>query len=132
MTNKSMNTKNYESHYSESSFWNKVKQIAKKVGINLVYPALLLFYEMKSPNVPLKAKATIVGALGYLICPVDLICDGIPIVGYTDDYAALIAALRTTMRYVTPDVRCRAMDKLHDLFGDFDENAIYGELMENL
>ena len=71
-----MNTKNYENHYNESSFWNKVKLISKKVGINLVYPALLLFYELKSPNVPLKAKATIVGVLGYLICPVDLICDG--------------------------------------------------------
>ena len=49
MTNNNMNTKNYENHYNESSFWNKVKLISKKVGINLVYPALLLFYELKSP-----------------------------------------------------------------------------------
>ena len=34
----------YERYYSDSNFWDKVKNVAKKVGKELIYNALLLYY----------------------------------------------------------------------------------------
>ena len=113
-TNETPNTSGYKSHYNESAFW----RVVKKVGAKVAYPALLLIYELKSPDVPLKAKAEIIGALGYLICPVDLIPDNIPVLGYTDDFAALRAAVRLTLAYITPEIEAAAQAKLREWFGE--------------
>lgn len=48
---------------------------------------------LKDENTPGKHKMIIIGALGYFILPVDLIPDFIPVAGFTDDAAALIACL---------------------------------------
>ena len=95
------NTDAYKEHYNESAFWEKAKKLGKKV----LKPALLLYYVMMSPDTPLKIKATIAGALGYLILPIDLIPDFIPVAGYTDDLAALIALVKTCDAYITPEIR---------------------------
>ena len=107
-------TSTYASNYNESAFW----KVVKKVGAKVAYPALVLFYEMQDPNVPFKAKAEIVAALGYLIAPVDLIPDTIPGLGYTDDLAALVATVKLTSQYITPQVRRKAQEKVRDWFGD--------------
>jgi uncharacterized membrane protein YkvA (DUF1232 family) len=106
-------TSSYKKHYSDSKFWSKVKSLGK----NVLKPALLLFYIMKSPDVPLKIKATIAGALGYLILPLDLIPDFIPVAGYTDDIAALWAVIETCKAYITPEIEAQADDKLDELLG---------------
>lgn len=46
----------YRKNYSDASFWDKLKRVAKVSGMKVVYPALLLHYLMKSDQVPLKAK----------------------------------------------------------------------------
>ena len=118
------NTATYSNHYNDSAFWRVVKKVSAKVA----YPALLLFYTLKSSNVPLKVKAEIIGALGYLILPFDLIPDYIPVVGYTDDFAALQAAVRLTLAYITPEIESAANAKLRDWFGTdykFLDNAIF-------
>ena len=51
----------------------------------MVYTALILYYTLESDKVSLKDKALIVGALGYLISPLDVIPDAIPIAGLGDD-----------------------------------------------
>ena len=106
-------TSSYKKHYSDSKFWDKVKSLGK----NVLKPALLLYYVMKSPDVPLKIKATIAGALGYLIVPTDLIPDFIPVAGYTDDIAALWAVIKTCQAYITPEIEAQADDKLDELLG---------------
>ncbi|CEQ16301.1 MULTISPECIES: YkvA family protein [Peptostreptococcaceae] len=65
----------YNSYYSEKSLFNKIKSVFSEAGLSIVYGAWLLFYALKDSNVPIKAKATIVGALGYFISPIDLIAD---------------------------------------------------------
>ena len=106
-------TTSYANHYDESAFW----RVVKKVGAKVAYPALLLFYTLKSPNVPFKVKAEIIGALGYLILPFDLIPDWLPVVGYTDDLAALLAVVRLARPYITKDVKAAAKAKIVDWFG---------------
>ena len=62
--------------------------------------------------------------LGYFILPIDLIPDGIPVVGFTDDLAALVYALRTIWVNVTPDVEQQAAAKLKTWFKDVDAEQI--------
>ena len=114
------NIESYQSNYSESGLWKKVKSVAKKAGVKTIYMVLLLHYVLKSPDVPLEDKAKIYGALGYFILPIDLIPDFIPIVGYSDDVAALAFALHAVWKNVTPEIQERAQRKLREWFGYFD------------
>ncbi len=98
----------YSSKFSESGFWS----VIAKVSPTIARTALELYYVLMGPTTPLSAKATIMGALGYLIFPIDLIPDFIPIVGWTDDAAALVAAYKTVKEYVTPAIKAKVDKKL--------------------
>ena len=101
----------YEKNYSENKFWDKLGTVAKKAGIKVVYAALLLYYVLKNPMTPRKDRNKILGALGYLILPLDLIPDWIPVAGYTDDLAALTWAIYTVAKCITPEVKEQAAAK---------------------
>lgn len=118
------NIESYQSEYSESGLWNKVKSVAKKAGIKTIYMVLLLHYVLKSPNVSIEDKAKIYGALGYFILPIDLIPDFIPIVGYSDDVAALAYALHAVWKNVTPEIKQQAQQKLRSWFGNYNPNEL--------
>ena len=118
------NIESYQSNYSESGLWKKVKSVAKKAGIKTIYMVLLLHYVLKSPDVPLEDKARIYGALGYFILPIDLIPDFIPAVGYSDDVAALAFALHAVWKNVTPEIKEQAQRKLREWFGSFDPDEL--------
>ncbi len=49
--NKPDNIEKYQGIYSENGFWNKVKNVAKKAGVKVIYVALILYYELTDPNV---------------------------------------------------------------------------------
>ncbi len=121
-TKKPSNIEQYQGNYSESGFWNKVKKVAQKAGAKVIYVALILYYEMMDPNVSPEEKAIIIGALGYFILPVDLIPDPIPVVGFTDDLAALVAAYAYIKGHLTPEVKHKAQNKMKEWFDiqDFD------------
>lgn len=78
---------------------------------------LTLFFCLQDSDTPRWARGVIVGALGYLILPMDLIPDLIPGMGYTDDWAALVAALGVVSAYVKDEHKTRARDQLARLFG---------------
>ncbi|MBE7682235.1 YkvA family protein [Paenibacillus sp. P13VS] len=103
--------------YSEDSFWEKIKKFGKKAGSKVVYTALLLFYCLTDKDVPIWAKAVITGALTYFISPVDAIPDVVPVVGFTDDLGALVAALGTVAIYIDADIKEKAKTKLVEWFG---------------
>ncbi len=105
----------YEQHYDENSFWKKLKHVASKVGSKVLYPALQLYFLLQSKEVPVKAKTLIIGALGYLILPTDLVPDFIPALGFTDDLTALMVALRTVSKHLTPDINRHAKEQTDKL-----------------
>ena len=124
----------YSPSYSDKSFWNKIKRVANKAGINVIYAALLLYYVLKSPSTSLREKTKIIGVLGYFILPLDMIPDFIPLVGYTDDLAALMWALDTVIKNITPEVEDMAKNQLRRLFKDFDEadiQSLFGNKFSN-
>lgn len=105
----------YQKHYSESGFWNKLGQVAAKLGRRTLYYTLVLYYVLISPDVSLGNKAIIMGALGYLILPLDLIPDAVPVLGLTDDAGAIKLAYDTVQASVTPQIRQQAEQRLASL-----------------
>ena len=66
----------------------------------------------------MKVKVGIYGALGYLISPIDVISDFIPLVGYTDDASVIAAAIVLAQLYITEEVRRQAKEKIRTILGD--------------
>ncbi|MFJ8246010.1 YkvA family protein [Peribacillus asahii] len=106
-----------EKHYSDDKFWDKLKKFGKKAGSSVVYAVLLLYYTLQKPEVPKKAKAVIIGALGYFILPVDLLPDMMLGIGFTDDLGALGVALFQVAMYIDDEIKDKAKIKLADWFG---------------
>lgn len=114
----------YQKHYSDNSFWSKLKRIAKSAGIKVIYPALLLQYLMKSDEVSLTSKLIISAGLGYFILPIDLIPDFIPLIGYADDLGVMLLILRKMGNNVTPEIKRNAREHLQKWFGDTDASQL--------
>ena len=110
----------YQKYFSDDQFWGKVKKLVRKAGIKIVYIALLLYYVMRNPATPKADRTKILGALGYLPLPTDLIPDFLPVAGYTDDLAALTWALYSVAKNITPEVKIQARQKLGEWFEDYD------------
>ena len=108
----------YEDKYSEAGLWEKIRKNIAKIGVKVIYQALLLFYVAQSPNCPTKIKAGIIGALGYLISPLDLIPDFMPGIGFADDAAAIAAAVALAQVYINDEIRAQARAKIVDLLGE--------------
>lgn len=120
----------YKDKFSQQAFTDKIARIAKRSGAKLVYAALILYYTLQSDKVSLKDKATIIGALGYLISPIDVIPDAIPIAGLTDDLAVLIYVINKIWNSVGEDIKTKAREKLKTWF-DEDELKAADDLFNN-
>ena len=120
---------NYANKFSKIDFVEKISRIAKRAGAKLVYAALILFYTLQSDKISAKDKAIIIGALGYMISPLDVVPDAIPIVGLTDDLAVLLYVLKMVWTDIDPSITQRAKDKLGQWF-DEDEMAEIDHLFD--
>lgn len=112
----------YAGKFSAGDFTEKISRIAKRAGAKLVYAALILYYTLQSDKVSAKDKAVIIGALGYMISPLDVVPDAVPIVGLTDDMAVLLYVLKKIWTDVEPEIKDKAKEKLAKWF-DEDEIA---------
>ena len=110
----------YQKHYSDASFWDKLKRYSKVAWMKVVYPALLLQYMMKSDDVSIKTKLILSAALGYFILPFDFIPDFAPVIGFADDMGVLLLVLRQMATHITPEIRKNAREHLHKWFGETD------------
>lgn len=114
----------FRKHYSDASFGEKLKHVAKVAGKKVVYPALLLHYMLKSDGIPSKAKLILSAALGYFILPIDFIPDFAPLLGFSDDLGVLALIIRQMTVYVTPEIRAQAREHLRKCFGDTNNQEI--------
>lgn len=108
----------YKDKFSANGFVEKISRIAKRAGSKLVYVALVLYYTLQSDKVSVKDKAVIIGALGYLISPLDLIPDAFPIAGLTDDLTVLLYVVKKVWGDVSDDVKDKAKSKLSQWFDE--------------
>ena len=102
--------------YSATALWKTLMKVARVAGRKTLLSALILFYCLKDRDTPAWAKGVIVGALGYLILPVDLIPDLIPGAGYGDDWGAIVAALAAVAAYIKDEHKAKAQAQVERFF----------------
>ena len=114
----------YSNKFTQKDFVEKISRIAKRAGSKLVYAALILYYTLQSDKVSKADKAIIIGALGYMISPLDVIPDAIPIAGLTDDLAVLLYVLKKVWTGIDPEIIAKAKEKLSKWFDEEEINEI--------
>jgi uncharacterized membrane protein YkvA (DUF1232 family) len=82
------------------SFWAKARRVA--AGIPFAEDLVAAYFCAFDHETPLQVKAALLGALAYFVLPFDVIPDVLPMLGYTDDAAVLVTALRLVSGHVTP------------------------------
>ena len=116
----------YQENYTDRGLQRKIKSVARWAGAKVTYAVLLLYYVLQSPTISKADKGKIYGALGYFILPTDLVIDFLPIVGYSDDFAALMIALHAVATNITPEIKAQAKAKLSKWFGERAKKQIDG------
>tara|TARA_Y100001968_G_scaffold232126_1_gene214881 strand:+ start:883 stop:1248 length:366 start_codon:yes stop_codon:yes gene_type:complete len=116
----SRNSKNevFEAEVLESSVIDEslLKKVILKAGRVIAQPALEGFELIMDNSTPPQVRVSIIGALTYLVVPVDLIPDFIPATGFSDDLVALTAVISLWQHHLTPEIRFRAKCKLDKWF----------------
>jgi uncharacterized membrane protein YkvA (DUF1232 family) len=77
---------------------NKSSWIAGSAGA-IVTSLGHLLSALDNSETPAPLKALIYGAIGYIILPIDLIPDFIPVIGFTDDLATAAGVVLAIMVY---------------------------------
>lgn len=89
-----------------SGFVNKIKAVAKRIPF--AEDAVAAWFCTRDPATPFQVRATLIGALAYFVLPFDAVPDIIAGLGFTDDAAVLLAALKIVGGHVTEAHRARA------------------------
>lgn len=105
----------YQGNYSEGGLRNTVKKWTSKLGEEAIYNICLLYYLAKSPDLPATDKMKVLGVLGYLILPADVLPDITPIVGFSDDLAAIVFLLKNLSKYTTSEIKEKARERAKKL-----------------
>ena len=108
----------FEAEVLESSVIDEgnLKKILLTAGRVIAKPALEGFELIIDNSTPTQVRISIIGALTYLIVPIDLIPDFVPVSGFTDDLVALTAVISLWQHYITPEIKYRAKCKLDNWF----------------
>ena len=110
------NLQKYADYYNPNALFEKIKKVARKAGVKIVYIVLLLYYSTLDKELPMKDRLMVLAALGYFILPIDLIPDALP-GGFTDDMAALVYVLRQVWSNLTIETKQKARARLEEWFG---------------
>ncbi len=112
-----MKQKKYEEFYTEKTFWAKIKGLpAAAPFCMLLRTSISLWLLLKEPLVPLTIKSLILFALGYFICPVDLVPDFAPFgIGFSDDLALMAAVLTSAYSYLNKEIQEKVQDILPEI-----------------
>ena len=115
---RSTNKEVFEAEVLESSVIDesRLKKILLTAGRAIAQPALEAFELIMDSSTPPQVRISILGALTYLIVPVDLIPDFIPASGFSDDLVALTAVISLWQHHITPEIKFRAKSKLDKWF----------------
>jgi uncharacterized membrane protein YkvA (DUF1232 family) len=97
----------------QREFWTKVKRVA--AGLPFAEDLLAAYYCAFDRATPLQVKTALLGALAYFVLPLDFIPDFLPLVGFTDDAAILITAIRMVGAHMRPEHRIAARAALDQI-----------------
>lgn len=101
-------------------FWGKAKRVA--AGLPFAEDLLAAYYCAFDYRTPLQVKAALIGALAYFVLPFDFVPDVLPLVGYGDDAAVLLTAIRMVAGHMRPEHRTAARAALAEIRGQRSED----------
>ena len=84
-------------------FWRKAARVAARLPF--AEDLLAAYYCAFDHATPVQVKVALVGALAYFVLPFDIVPDILPLVGYSDDAAVLVTALRMVAGHIRPEHR---------------------------
>lgn len=96
-------------------FWRKLGTTAARIPF--AEDLLAAYYCAFDRATPLQVKGTLVGAIAYFVLPFDMAPDFLPVLGFTDDAAVLMTALKVVASHLRPEHRDAARAKLDELRG---------------
>ena len=91
-------------------FWRKMRRVAAHVPF--AEDLVAAYYCAFDRETPLPVKATLVGAIAYFILPTDAVPDVLPLIGFTDDAAVLVTAIKLVASHIRPVHREAARNAL--------------------
>lgn len=83
------------------SFWRKMSGAARHVPF--AEDVVATYYAALDRRTPLKVRATLLAVLAYFISPIDVTPDLLPLIGFADDWALLLGALKLISGHVKPE-----------------------------
>jgi uncharacterized membrane protein YkvA (DUF1232 family) len=94
-----------------------IEQLKQKVK-RLKREITALYYAYQHPELRLLPKVAIALTLGYVLSPIDLIPDFIPVVGYVDDLLIVPLLITLALRLIPQDImaECRLRAAEQPLF----------------
>jgi uncharacterized membrane protein YkvA (DUF1232 family) len=96
-----------------ANVWAKIGRVAARLPFAEDF--LAAYYCAFDRATPLQVKAALLGALAYFVLPFDFVPDFLPLIGFTDDAAVLLTALRLVSNHVRPEHYAAAREALERL-----------------
>jgi uncharacterized membrane protein YkvA (DUF1232 family) len=87
----------------QRDFWHKAARVAARLPF--AEDLLAAYYCAFDRATPMHVKAALLGALAYFVLPFDFMPDILPFLGFTDDAAVLLTAVRMVAGHMRPEHR---------------------------
>lgn len=94
-------------------FWRKLGAVLTQVPF--AEDLLAAYYCAFDRATPVQVKGTLVAAIAYFVLPFDAVPDFLPVLGFTDDAAVLMTALKLVSSHMRLEHRDAAREKLEEL-----------------
>jgi len=75
----------------QRKFWAKLKRVAQRIPF--AEDLLAAYFCTLDPATPNRVRLVLLGAIAYFVMPFDFVPDILPVIGFADDAALLMAAI---------------------------------------
>lgn len=93
-----------------------------RLVVKLPTYARMVWGILRDPRTPIGLKGMLAAALAYVVMPVDLIPDVIPIIGQADDLTVLLLVLDLFIQNAPPEVRAEHSERARNGTADLDRD----------
>ena len=93
-----------------------------RIVVKLPTYARIVWGLMRDPRTPVGLKGMLAAALAYVVVPVDLIPDAVPILGHADDLTVLLLTLDLFIQNAPPEVRAEHTARARNGTADLDRD----------
>ena len=97
----------------EPHLWRKLARVATR--ITFADSLVSAWYCATDSATPAHVRAVLLGALAYFLLPADAVPDLLAGIGFADDASVIAAVVGTFARYIAPEPRARARERLEQI-----------------